>query len=1216
MYIKQVIIEGFKSYKDQIIAEPFSPHINCIVGANGSGKSNFFHAIRFVLNDIFTTMRAEERKTLLHEGAGHAVVSAYVEVVFDNSDGRFPVDRDEVRLRRSIGLKKDEYQLDKKHITKSEVMNLLESAGFSRANPYYVVQQGKIMEMSCMTDHQRLELLKEIGGTKVYEERRKESLKMMTDTESRRAQIEEVVQYIEEKLSELDAEREELAQYQQLDKQRRSIEYSIFDHELTETRQKLEKVDQDRERVSVEASSAKEQMDQARSELEDVQHRLKDTKQSLDDLNKRKKDMRKEKDEAVTKKARLELDVRELEDRLTTAMHGKDQAGLELDDIRAQEEKAQEEVSTVQQELRAAESHEKELRERLRAKEERQKVLFQKQGQTTQFSNQSERDQHIQRQVREVEELRDKTLDNKRVMEQLVQEMNSDLMSRAQDLGDKEAAIRAQDERIVQVGKDLASRRSAKETLQLQRRETQQKLVEVEEKLRHLEDQRTQSNKALERTMAFDISKGLMGMRRVIKEHKIEGVHGTLIDLIDCVPQLTVAAEVTAGNSLFHVVVENDDVATKIVHYLNKDKLGRVTFLPLNTLNVREQKYPTSFGDKAVPLIKHIKFDQHYKKAVQQVFAKTLVCQDLDVAKQVRDDGRFDAITMDGDRINKRNVLSGGYHDTSRLKMELRRVSRSFTEQIDELTVVRGQLRDQDLELERNINHLHQEMQMLEQKKRQETDILTQLRGELRGKKQEEQQLRLQAEENEKQVGNYEEQVAALNQKLNTLRDELGSAFTSTLTAAERRELSKLSPEIKELKDQLVPARAATADVRSRLQSLTQLLTDNLTRRRLDLESQLSEGGFDMGEVEMRLEAARQDLDTAARDLQDTTADLINLEKQVDELGKQAKELQSVQEKLLDVTRDQEEVVANESRQVETLMQKKLALQQRRDDLAKKIKDLGSLPAEAFESYRRKSVKELHKLLSKVQKDLGKYGSVNKKALDQYVNFTEQREALRLRQEDVNQGEEKIKELISALDMRKDEAIERTFKGVSKNFREVFSELVPGGRGELVMLKRHGGQPAAAEEQEEEEADVLRGKEANGTLGKYSGVKVKVSFGGGETMAMKQLSGGQKTLVALALIFAIQRCDPAPFYLFDEIDAALDPQYRTTVAQLLRKQADDPRNPAQFVVTTFQPQIILVCDKIYGVTHKNKISQVLVITKEDALAFLQSEDEQREAAER
>jgi len=182
MYIKKVIIEGFKSYREEITTEPFSPKVNVVVGANGSGKSNFFHAIRFVLSDMFQNLRSEDRGALLHEGAGHSVVSAFVEIVFDNTDNRIPVDKEEVRLRRTVASKKDEYYLDGKHVSKTEVMNLLESAGFSRSNPYYVVQQGKIASLTLMKDSERLDLLKEIGGTRVYEDRRRESLKIMQDT--------------------------------------------------------------------------------------------------------------------------------------------------------------------------------------------------------------------------------------------------------------------------------------------------------------------------------------------------------------------------------------------------------------------------------------------------------------------------------------------------------------------------------------------------------------------------------------------------------------------------------------------------------------------------------------------------------------------------------------------------------------------------------------------------------------------------------------------------------------------------------------------------------------------------------------------------------------------------------------------------------------------------------------------------------------------------
>ena len=335
MHIKQVVLEGFKTYREQTTVD-FEPHLNCIgaytsrvaipsppcapcepptcvvaffsppwahppfqkdarskrqppplahppsprsprdlrpsfltftVGANGSGKSNLFHAIRFVLSDIFSSLRSDERQKLLHEGAGHAVMSAYAEIVFDNSDNRLPVDREEVRLRRNIGLKKDEYYLDKKHITKAEVINLLESAGFSRTNPYYCVKQGEIMKMATMQDEERLDLLKEIGGTSVYEDKRKESLKIMEDTKSRRDQIQETVEFIESRLAELDEEKDELQMYTELDRTRRSLEYTVHEKDLSETRAKLDEVEEKRRQHVDKARAEDERAHQLHSEI-------------------------------------------------------------------------------------------------------------------------------------------------------------------------------------------------------------------------------------------------------------------------------------------------------------------------------------------------------------------------------------------------------------------------------------------------------------------------------------------------------------------------------------------------------------------------------------------------------------------------------------------------------------------------------------------------------------------------------------------------------------------------------------------------------------------------------------------------------------------------------------------------------------------------------------------------------------------------------------
>lgn len=236
MHIKQVIIQGFKSYREQTVVEPFDKRHNVVVGRNGSGKSNFFYAIQFVLSDEFTHLRPEQRQALLHEGTGARAMSAYVEIIFDNSDNRVPIDKEEIFLRRVIGAKKDQYFLNKKVVPRSEVVNLLESAGFSNSNPYYIVKQGKINQMATAPDSHRLKLLREVAGTRVYDERKEESMNILKETDGKVEKITEFLKTIEDRLKTLEEEKEELKEYQKWDKARRTLEYIIHETELKENK--------------------------------------------------------------------------------------------------------------------------------------------------------------------------------------------------------------------------------------------------------------------------------------------------------------------------------------------------------------------------------------------------------------------------------------------------------------------------------------------------------------------------------------------------------------------------------------------------------------------------------------------------------------------------------------------------------------------------------------------------------------------------------------------------------------------------------------------------------------------------------------------------------------------------------------------------------------------------------------------------------------------
>ncbi|KAI3723900.1 hypothetical protein L2E82_35662 [Cichorium intybus] len=336
MYIKQVIIQGFKSYKEQVATDDFSPKVNCV-------------AIRFVISDLFDNLRNEDKRTFLHEGAGHQVLSAFVEIVFNNSDNRIPVDKEEVHLRRTISTKKDVYFLDGKHITKTEVMNLLESAGFSCSNPYYVVQQGKIESLTLMKDMERLDLLKEIGGTQVYEECRCESLKIMQETGKSLLlnQIIQVVKYWDERLRELDEEKAELKKYQQLDKQRKSLEYSIYNKQFNDAQRELAEVNKELCAISKELARNSNSSVEQEEELEKLDKLFKDLAREVQDLTREKQTIEKQRTVAVKKHTEVELDVKDLEEKIIGSSKAKDEAGKQLEVLHREIEESTAELNKI-----------------------------------------------------------------------------------------------------------------------------------------------------------------------------------------------------------------------------------------------------------------------------------------------------------------------------------------------------------------------------------------------------------------------------------------------------------------------------------------------------------------------------------------------------------------------------------------------------------------------------------------------------------------------------------------------------------------------------------------------------------------------------------------------------------------------------------------------------------------------------------------------------
>ena len=428
-----------------------------IVGHNGSGKSNFFAAIRFVLSDAYTSMGKEERQALLHEGTGPAVMSAFVEIIFDNSDERFPTGKSELVLRRTIGIKKDEYSLDRKSATRSDVMNLLESAGFSRSNPYYIVPQGRVTALTNMKDVERLTLLKEVAGTQVYEARRAESLKIMTETNNKRAKIDELLTYINERLGELEEEKEELRDYEEKNKDRRCLQYTIDHREQVAINEELDNLEDQREDGLDEANDNRERLNDVEKELENIDREIARLRQEAELLHVDKSQLDTERKDAAKEKARIELDINTLSEGQAAAQQAKTQYEKTCRAIERSIAEREAELKQAAPQFAARQKEEANIKGQVDSAEANRQRLYAKQGRNSKFRNKRERDDYLRKEI-------DDTYPQ-------LKKIKAVRMQTVEEIGDMEKQIASQESTIENLKEQLEQRGENDDDLQQQLQE-------------------------------------------------------------------------------------------------------------------------------------------------------------------------------------------------------------------------------------------------------------------------------------------------------------------------------------------------------------------------------------------------------------------------------------------------------------------------------------------------------------------------------------------------------------------------------------------------------------------------------------------------------------------------------------------------------------------------------------------------------------------------
>ncbi|PKK80051.1 Smc hinge domain-containing protein [Rhizophagus irregularis] len=546
-----------------------------------------------------------------------------------------------------------------------------------------------------------------------------------------------------------------------------------------------------------------------------------------------------------------------------------------------------------------------------------------------------------------------------------------------------------------------------------QRKELWREDAQLDTKLINAREQWKSNERALASSMDKKTNNGLNAVKRIVEQYRIKGVLGPLYELVDCTdPNKWTAVEVTAGQSLFHVVVDTDDTATKVLDVLNREQSGRVTFMPLNRLRTKTLEYPES-NDKVIPMMNVLKFDKVYTKAIEQVFGRSVICVDLNVAATLAKSHDLDGITLDGDRVDRKGALTGGYLDVRRRRLEAATNLKKWRKEYQDLD---NRAKDVKNEITQ-ITHILSQMQLIEARRRQVQDSRDPLLFDLNSKMKEETNLK-------------------------------ESKASKTLTSQEQRRLEELITKIEQMRERLSNFSTSRSELEARKNVLENELNANLKRRREELlihiEGLATTDDDQIHNTKDELEKLIQDMSERADEIE------TELQNSSTVLSEKSSEL----EKLKSEQIERQQKLERQQKNVDKFLSKRKLILQKKEECTKNIRELGALPDEAFKKYENTDPTKLLKQLHKVNEGLKKYSHVNKKAFEQYNNFTKQRDTLTKRKDELDQSKRAINELITVLDQRKDEAIERTFKQVAKYFSEVFEKLVPAGRGQLIMQRR------------------------------------------------------------------------------------------------------------------------------------------------------------------
>ena len=1175
MYLKSIEIQGFKSFANKILFE-FHNGITGIVGPNGSGKSNVADAVRWVLGEQrIKQLRGASMQDVIFAGTELRKPQgfAYVAITLDNSDHQLAIDYDEVTVaRRLYRSGESEYRINGSTCRLKDISELFYDTGIGKEG-YSIIGQGQIDKILSGKPEERRELFDEAAGIVKFKRRKAIAQKKLEDEKQNLIRVGDILTELEKQVGPLFRQSEAAKKYLALKEQLKVLDVNLFLMESETIRSQLEEVGK---RENIVSQDIEETARQSEEEKE-TYSRL---EQELSDLESEINQKREQFGQAEMEKGNLEGQINVLGEQINTEQMNADHIHARMEAIKKEREEREKQLAEYEGDGAQIRSQEKDSSQRLHDAEELlrrqdEKIMLLDQriesGKGSIIDSLNERASLTAKEQRYEAMLEQIQVRRSEVCLRLLRS-KSDESAQEEFLLAEQEKLNKSDQRMTelltaQTGCEEAIETSSQEVRRLTRCLNQQQ-QEYQTKSTRLESLRNLA----ERYDGYGNS-----IRRVMEvRDRVHGIHGVVADLITTEKQYETAIETALGGSIQNVVTDSDQTAKQLIEYLKKNKYGRVTFLPLASIGLKggfsqpeALKEPGVIG-LASDLV-HVK--PEYQALAKYLLGRVVVADTIDHAIQIAKKYRYTLriVTLEGELLSAGGSMTGGaFKNSSNLlgrKRELEELEEackkamSITERLqDELTVSEGILKEKQEELERIKNQEHEEslnQNTLRINVSQLEDKKEEIRDSAKDLNLENQQLEMQIRDIEGSRQKLTQDFAELNQQ-----NEQASRAVEQLTGQMDGARQERDSMARELED----ARIKQAGLKQQVD----FVMENIRRvrqeiRRLEEElSGLESGTGDSGRI---IEEKRRQIE----ELREQTKDAV---RRRETFGQQAEELKNRRESMAkrqkDIFTKREELAGRANRLDKDLFR----LQSQKEKLEEKLEshvnymwseyELTFSTATALRDPEMTVLSELRERIEEQKNGIRALGNVNVNAIEDYKEISERYEFMKTQHDDLVEAEKTLLQIIEELDTGMRRQFEEKFREIRNEFDRVFKELFGGGHGTLELM---------------EGEDILE-----------AGIQIIAQPPGKKLQNMMQLSGGEKALTAISLLFAIQNLKPSPFCLLDEIEAALDDSNVDRFAGYLHKLIKN----TQFIVITHRRGTMVASDRLYGITMQEKGVSTLV----------------------